>query len=277
MMETGWHHQPLAEAVDRVGRGVLMMALGIGWFTWLWGLNLPSLLAGSALGVLLLLLRRLYRQMTLTRREAALRCRIGGELLMEQMLLMEAQEAHCQAAELLSLRWPLHLHQATADGVICRQNSELLLVQCVRLPAQGELGMGHLLDAYRAMKRNRADRVVLCVMGKTPPRVASEAEQFPVPIRLVRREVLLTLAGRHCPATNEQLVELGQRKRRVKQRGSLLRIMTQREKARRYWGYGLFLLELYVLSGSAWYAMPGVVCLTLAVVCRSGRAEEERL
>ena len=60
-------------------------------------------------------------------------------------------------------------------------------------------------------------------------------------------------------------------------RGSLLSIMTQREKAPRYWGYGLFMLILYILTGSAWYAMPGTVCLTLSVVCRSGQAEESRL
>jgi hypothetical protein len=53
--------------------------------------------------------------------------------------------------------------------------------------------------------------------------------------------------------------------------------MTQREKAARYWGYGLFMLILYILTGSAWYAMPGTVCLTLSVVCRSGQAEEARL
>ena len=76
-METGFGRNLLAELLDSVGRGVLLMALGIGWFVFLWGLNLPALLAGIALGTLLLLLRRLYRQTTLARRETALRCRIG--------------------------------------------------------------------------------------------------------------------------------------------------------------------------------------------------------
>ena len=100
-METGFGRNLLAELLDSVGRGVLLMALGIGWFVFLWGLNLPALLAGIALGTLLLLLRRLYRQTTLARRETALRCRIGGELLLEKMLLSEAKEAHFQAALLL--------------------------------------------------------------------------------------------------------------------------------------------------------------------------------
>ena len=67
-METGFKRNLLAELLDSVGRGVLLMALGIGWFVFLWGLNLPALLAGIALGMLLLLLRRLYRQTTLVRR-----------------------------------------------------------------------------------------------------------------------------------------------------------------------------------------------------------------
>ena len=155
--------------------------------------------------------------------------------------------------------------------------AETLLVQCVRMPPEGELSTGQLVEAHRAMQRQQANRVVLCVLGKAPPRVIARAEQMPTPIRVIRRETLLTLAGRLSPATDAQLVALGQRKRRTPQRGSLLSIMTQREKAPRYWGYGLFMLILYILTGSAWYAMPGTVCLTLSVVCRSGQAEEARL
>lgn len=281
-METGFKRNMLAELLDNVGRGVLLMALGIGWFVFLWGLNLPALLAGIALGTLLLLLRHLYRQTTLARRETALRCRIGGELLLEKMLLSEAKEAHFQAALLLEEKWPLRMQRITADGALCRQEkpsggAETLLVQCVRMPPEGELSIGQLVEAHRAMQRQQANRVILCVLGKAPPRVIARAEQMPTPIRVIRRETLLALAGRLSPATDAQLVALGQRKRRTPQRGSLLSIMTQREKAPRYWGYGLFMLILYILTGSAWYAMPGTVCLTLSVVCRSGQAEEARL
>ena len=248
-METGFGRNLLAELLDSVGRGVLLMALGIGWFVFLWGLNLPALLAGIAL---------------------------------EKMLLSEAKEAHFQAALLLEEKWPLRMQRITADGALCRQEkpsggAETLLVQCVRMPPEGELSIGQLVEAHRAMQRQQANRVILCVLGKAPPRVIARAEQMPTPIRVIRRETLLALAGRLSPATDAQLVALGQRKRRTPQRGSLLSIMTQREKAPRYWGYGLFMLILYILTGSAWYAMPGTVCLTLSVVCRSGQAEEARL
>lgn len=276
-MEMNWRRSPLAEALDNVGRSALMLMLGIGWFTWLWGLNWLSIVAGMALGGLLLLLRHLYRQMTLARREKALRARIGGALYLEELLLCEAQEAHERVARLLLERWALDITQVTADGILCCQGEERLLVQCLRMPAQSELSVSQLIDAYRAMKRQQADRAVVCVLGKTTARVAAQAEEMPVPVGIVRRETLLTLAGKCFPATNEQLVCLGERKRRVRQRGSLLRIVTQRDKARRYWGYGVFLLTMYVVSGSTWYALPGVICLTLVVVCRSGHTEGEML
>ena len=180
-METGFGRNLLAELLDSVGRGVLLMALGIGWFVFLWGLNLPALLAGIALGTLLLLLRRLYRQTTLVRRETALRCRIGGELLLEKMLLSEAKEAHFQAALLLEEKWPLRMQRITADGALCGQEkpsggAETLLVQCVRMPSEGELSIGQLVEAHRAMQRQQANRVILCVLGKTPPRVIGAAK-----------------------------------------------------------------------------------------------------
>ena len=180
-METGFKRNLLAELLDSVGRGVLLMALGIGWFVFLWGLNLPALLAGIALGTLLLLLRRLYRQTTLVRRETALRCRIGGELLLEKMLLSEAKEAHFQAALLLEEKWPLRMQRITADGALCGQEkpsggAETLLVQCVRMPPEGELSTGQLVEAHRAMQRQQANRVILCVLGKAPPRVIARAE-----------------------------------------------------------------------------------------------------
>ncbi len=281
-METGFKRNLLAELLDSVGRGVLLMALGIGWFVFLWGLNLPALLAGIALGTLLLLLRRLYRQTTLARRETALplphRWRTAaGE---NAAFGGEGSPLSGGAAAGGKVAAPDAAHYGRRRAVQTGKPSggaETLLVQCVRMPPEGELSIGQLVEAHRAMQRQQANRVILCVLGKAPPRVIARAEQMPTPIRVIRRETLLALAGRLSPATDAQLVALGQRKRRTPQRGSLLSIMTQREKAPRYWGYGLFMLILYILTGSAWYAMPGTVCLTLSVVCRSGQAEEARL
>lgn len=267
----------LAEGLDGLGLRAVLMLLGVGWFTFLWGLNLPSVLAGIALGTLMHLTFLLYRRSTLARRERSLRVRLGGEMLLEDLLYMEAPEAHEKAAALLMGRWPLTPLKTTPEGTLCRQGTETLLVICLRMTEEAALSAGHLADSQRALRKTGADRAVLCVLGKTPPRVAARADELPQPVRVIRRDTLLTLAGLHAPATDAQLVALGERRRRGRKKGSLLETMLRRDKAGRYWGYGLFMLVLYVLTGSGWYAVPGAVCLTMAVLSRSPKASEEKL
>ena len=100
-MERYLRRNRLAEVLDGLGLGLLFCLLATGWFTWLWGLSAPSLLAGAALGTLLWTARSQWRRRTVARREKALRYRIGAELMLEAMLLAEAKEAHQQAAQLL--------------------------------------------------------------------------------------------------------------------------------------------------------------------------------
>ena len=163
------------------------------------------------------------------------------------------------------------------EGVLCRQGEETLLVQCIRMPEDGELSVGDLLSAQRAVRRLKADRAVLCVLGKASPKVAARAEQALVPLRIIRRETLLALAGQYAPATDEQLIELGKRRRRPAGQGSITRLIFRRDKARRYHLYGVGMLILYILTGARLYAVPGMVCLTMAVMCRWGKRSAEAL
>lgn len=276
-MERYLRRNRLSEAMDGLGLCVLFYGAATGWFTWLWGLNVPTLLAGAALGTLLWTARSQWRRRTVERREKALRCRLGAELMLENMLLAEPKEAHFQAAVLLREKWPVELEAVKEAGAMCRQGEEKLLIQCIRLPADGELSAGDLLAAQRAVRLHEADRAILCVLGKTPPRIAARAEEALVPLRIIRRETLLALAGRVAPATDEQLVELGKRKRRAAGQGSVARLVFQRDKARRYHLYGVGMLLLYILTGARLYAVPGMICLTMAVMCRWGRPAAEML
>ena len=198
-------------------------------------------------------------------------------MLLEAMLMADAKDAHAQAARLLQEKWPLTLRQATDDGVLCCQGDEVLLVQCIRIPAEAELGMGELLAAQRAARRHRAERAVLCVLGKASPKVCARAETALIPLRIIRRETLLTLAGRLSPATDEQLIELGRRRRRTRPPGGLTRLILRPEKAQRYQLYGVLLLVLYLLTGTRLNALTGVLCLTLATLSRCAAGDGERL
>ena len=275
-MEQYLRRNRLSEMLDALGMAVLLCLLAEGWFVWLWGLTVPSILAGAALGVLLWLGRSQWRKRHVHRREKALRSRIGGELMLETMLLSEAKEAHFHAAVLLAEKWPITMQSVKEEGVLCRQGEERLLIQCIRMPADGELSVGDLLNAQRAVKRVGADRAILCALGTVSPKVAARAEEAAIPLRIIPRETLLMLAGRYAPATDEQLIELGKRRRPL-QRGSVTRLVFRRDKAKRYHLYGLGMLLVYVLTGARLYAVPGMVCLTMAVMCRWGRKPPEQL
>ncbi len=256
----------LSEALDGLGVRLLLLAAAVGWFTWLWGLGMPALLAGAALGLLLMMTRTAWRRRNVARRELALRSRLGAELFLEELLYAEAQEAHARTAELPKTRDPLTIKEVTQEGAICCQGDETILLQCLRMPPEGEISVGDLRHAQRICRRLPTDRAVLCVMGRVSPKTAARAEDMAIPVRIIRREMLLALAGRVAPATDEQLVALGQRKHGRAGKGGIARLVFRRDKAKRYVGYGMTMLLLYVLTGARLYAVPGMVCLVMGVV-----------
>lgn len=276
-MEQYLRRNRLSEALDGLGVRAAIYGAAVLLFTWLWGAGPPALLAGLALGTLGQLARTRLRRRTVARRERALRSRLGAELMLEELLLSEAGEAHARAAALLGTRWPLSAVEAREEGTLCRQGEERLLVQCLRMPPESELSAGDIAAAQRAVRKCGAERGVLCVLGKAPPKALARAEQAVVPLRIVSRETLMALAGRAAPATDEQLVALGKRRRRAVGQGGTLRMIFRRDKARRYFVYGLLMLLLYVLSGVRVYAVPGMTCLTMAVLCRTGRTDGPEL
>lgn len=264
----------LSGAMDALGLFVLVYGAAVMWFTWLWGLGVPSLLAGAALGTLLWMARSRWRSSRVARREEALRRRIGAELLLEELLLSGAREAHRRAAELIARRWPIQVEEVREEGALCRQGTERLLLLCLRVPEDSDLSAGDMVAAQRAVRTAGADRGVICTLGKASPRALARAEQTAVPLRIISRETLLSLAAAVAPATDEQLVALGKRRRRPAGQGSALRLVFRRDKARRYFAYGLMMALLYVTTGVRVYAVPGMACLTMAVFSRMGSSEE---
>lgn len=272
-MERYLRRNRLAEAMDGLGVRAVILLGALIFFVVLWGLNMPALMAGAALGVLGMLLRSRRRKHTVERRGRALRSRLGAELMLEEMLLSEPRQAHFRAAVLLAERWEIAMQSVKDEGVLCRQGGRTLLVQCLRMPPEGELSVGDLLNAVRAVRRLQADKAVLCVLGRVPAKVAARAEEMIIPIRIIRRETLMSIAAAYAPATDEQLIELGRRRHRPAEQG-IARLVFRRDKARRYYLYGLLMLVMYVLTGARLYAVPGMVCLTMAVFSRISRSGE---
>lgn len=276
-MQTYLRKGRLSATADDVGLRVVILALGIGWFVYLWGLTVPALLAGCALGILGQMALTSYRRRTVHLREAALRRCLGGEMMLEEMLLAPPKQAHFQTALLLGERYPLTMERVTPDGMLCISHGERILVSCAAMPEGSEVGQGQLAAYQRACRAHQVERGVVCVTGKCSSKTEAWAEEGPVPLRIIRRDTLLDLAGRACPATDEQLVALGQRRRRLAPAGGLWRNILRRDKAKRYLLYGTGLMLLYVLTGLKYYPVPGAACLVMSVLCRVGKREKEYL
>ena len=98
--------------------------------------------------------------------------------------------------------------------MLCRYGTETLLVSCLALPPEESAEPAHLLAVQRACRRHRADRGVVCLTCKCSAAAKKYAEDNLFPLRLMEREELLALAGQAWPATDEQLVALGKRKKK---------------------------------------------------------------
>ena len=114
--------------------------------------------------LLSLALRRGQAKWT-ARQEAALRRRLGGEMVLEELLLCPEAQAHLTCALLLCRRWALAVEDIIPGGVICRQEGEKLLISCLRLAPEESLTAGALLPFARAVReaeavRLRSDRAV---------------------------------------------------------------------------------------------------------------------
>lgn len=268
-MEQYLRRTALSSMADEIG---LRLAVWLGatmWFVWLWGLGMPALLAGMALNLMGQMALTRYRRRKVDLREKALRQRIGGEMLLEDMLLLPRRKAHLQAAALLSQRYPLVIMQVEDAGVLCRCGERRVLVVFTGCAAEEGCGFDDVLAAQQACRRLTAEKCVLCLTGDCPGRVRAFAERMPVPVVFIGREQMLSLAGRASPATDEQLILLKKRKTRFAPGKSMLmlRMLLHRGKAGRYMFYGVAMLMIQILTGWRWYAFMGLTLVCMAVGC----------
>ena len=275
-MQSYLRRSRLPSALDTLGLRVVIFAAAVGWFVYLWGLTVPTLLAGTALGVMGQSALNHFRRLTVDRREEQLRRRLGGEMFLEEMLLAPPRQAHFQSALLLGMRYPLTMERVTDEGMLCRSGGERLLVACIPLPEGAEVGQGAILQVQRACRRHGVERGVACVTGRCTPRLEAWAAEGVVPVRIIPRNVLLEAAGRSAPATDQQLIALQKRRKRPVPSG-VRRTVFRRDKAKTYMVYGVGLMVMYLVTGLGYYPVPGCVCLMMGALCRCWPQGREKL
>lgn len=276
-MERYLRRGKLGSVMDDIGLRTVIALAALGWFSWLWGIGMPAILAGTALGLLGQMALTRYRRYTVSRREDALRRSLGGEMLLEELVLSPARQAHLRSAMLLGQRYPLTLERVEDDGVLCRSGERLLLVSCIRKAADSEATAEDALHYQRACRRYLAAQSVLCLTCKCSGSLRAFADSAAAPVRIISRETMLALAGQASPATDEQLIELGKRKKRPGSLAALRKMVLHREKAGRYMFYGTAMVVIYILTGVKWYPLPGLMLLALGAVCRYRSQEQEPL
>lgn len=252
--------------MDALGFHVAAAALCTGWFIFLWGFTLPACLAGAGLTLLIVMVRQKTRDGRLKRREKNLRRRIGGELALEKLLLCDPLQAHEEMAALLSRDHPLAIEKITPAGALCRMKAETILIAFCPLPSSATVHAEQVLALQRDCSLLNAHRGVLCAPCSLSSDAYAQADS-PLPVTMLSREALIARFGRFHPATDAQLVALGRRRKRPSM-GQWLPLILQPGRAPRYGFYGALLLGLYTLTHRWYYALPGLICVSLAVTCR---------
>ena len=107
----------VASLNDRIFRMLVPCIAGIAWFVFLWGLSLPAITAGIALGVLIWLCIRQFGKRITRKREKQMRRIIGGELALRKLLLLPPRHAAFQAALWIAPQYPIIMQKAVDWGM----------------------------------------------------------------------------------------------------------------------------------------------------------------
>ena len=254
----------LASAADHLLRVLLAWAAGVGWFVALWGLCLPALTAGTALGGLFWLCARLLGKKQVQKKEAALRQTLGGELALEKLLLASPDEAAFQCVQWLQARTRLQIE----SGGLGMWDGETVLFRLFAQHPGTEISSQQVSETIRKARQAQVQRILLCTSAPLSSAACRLAETAEPSLRLVGREELIQLAGACCPATDEDLCRLKQRKPKRRSAREWLKIILHPSRAKRYFWYGVGLAALTLATGQRFYPIPAAVCLLLFAGCK---------
>ena len=254
----------LASAADHLLRVLLAWAAGIGWFVALWGLCLPALTAGTALGGLFWLCARLLGKKQVQKKEAALRQTLGGELALEKLLLVSPTEAAFQCVQWLQARTRLQIE----SGGLGMWDGETVLFRLFAQHPGTEISSQQVSETIRKARQAQVQRILLCTTAPLSSAACRLAETAEPSLRLVGREELIQLAGACCPATDEDLCRLKKCKPKRRSAREWLKIILHPSRAKRYFWYGVGLAALTLATGQRFYPIPAAVCLLLFAGCK---------
>jgi len=257
-----------AEISDRLLRAMSACALGIGWFIALWGVCLPALTAGLALGMLFWMCARQFSKQMTRRREEQMRRMIGGELALDRLLLEPPRKAAFQCALWLAPRYPLVMQKAVEWGITGMLEGKKT---CIRLIAQHPsqaVTAQQIVECAREASDRQLEQTLLCLTAPALSDASAYAGSLDPPMHIIHREELIELAGYAHPATDEDLHRLSRQKRTRHSPKEWLAVILDASRARRYFWYGTGLSLFSLLTGNRYYPIPAAICLGLFAGCK---------
>ena len=262
-----------ASWVDKTALRLLALLLCILYFLRLWGSLRESLIAGLSLFALLMLTLALFERSTLTKRDRALRERIGGMMALEDLVLMP-QERACESVR--ALLCEALGAQMTAHGEMVYEERRWLIrcAQCLRGSSASE---GDVLSAHRAREACGAEGCVLCSTTGFSPAAVRAAEWVDPPVRLIPGTQLGALFGRIHPATDEEIAQHARRARKPFSFARIRSLALSPAKQRRYLLCSFLLLVMYLTTASFMTLLSCLLALVLAILCKKENSRYFRL
>ena len=263
----------VATALDRMAFRTLLLILCMLYFFYLWRSGLPSLLAGSALFALVMLLLMQLKRRTLTRRDRMLRERIGGIIALDNLLLMPNKQA-CN--EICSLLCAVFDAKVLPDAKMLYEN-EVWLIRCAQCLQGTTVSQGDVLSAHRARVECGADRCALVSTTGFSPEAVRAAEWTDPPIRLISGRQLALLHGKLHPATDEEIAAHLARQKKPFSLQRVRQLALSPAKMRRYFLCSGLLLALFLLTENIVSLISCLLSFALAMLCHHENRQKFRL
>lgn len=262
-----------AVRIDRFALGLFICFLCVGYFMVLWESLAAGLIAGLSLFALIALTFALFERSTLTRRDRAIRERIGGTIALTDLILMTGSEAAARVCALLCAA----LRAEPLEPRTLRYAGEIWLVRCAQCLTGSSISEGDVLAAHRARQEVGADRCILCSTGGVSPAAVRAAEWVDPPVQLISGAQLAALFGRLHPATDADIARHASRQRKPFSFSRMRLVALSPAKQKKYLLCSFMLLVFYLTTGSMMCLAACVLALLLAILCKKENSRVFRL
>ncbi|NLO86613.1 MAG: hypothetical protein GX096_14490 [Clostridiales bacterium] len=254
---------PIASVTDKLLRAIVASGIGIAWFVYLWGLSLPALTAGFAMGGLIWLCARLFSKKSVEKRELQMRRMIGGEIALNKLLLLPPRHAAFQATIWLLPKESVQMVKAIEWGILGTLDDKEVMVRLIAQHESMPINVQQIITVIKETREHKVESCILCLTAPLSRDAAQYLETSDLSVRIVQREELMLLAGLSAPATDEDLSKLARKKHTHRNAKQWLDMVLSPTRCKRYFWFGMGLGLLALLTGQWVYPIPAAICLAL--------------